>query len=214
MNYASGTACTTWDSWNQYYYTTIATGTSTTAEYVWSAWNSYASSSTAYVAVDTGTSTCATVWARWNNSYWEIDNVNLGSVERAAPETAEQAAERAREHRERQAELARQAEEQNRLAQEAEQRAQELLTEHLTEEQRREFAKEKSFTVISKDGERRYRIRKGYSRNIERIDEHGKRLKTLCAHPAEQLPDYDHMLAQKLMLEHSEDDFLKIANVS
>lgn len=38
--------------------------------------------------------------------------------------------------------------------------------------------------------------------------------KTYCAHPNDQCPDADTMLAQKLMLENDETSFLRIANPS
>lgn len=189
----------TWTNWNVKYYST-ATNTTTSD----SPWTEWCSSGTTSV-------TTATVWVNWNKEYEVYDVVQL---EQPVQETAAEIAARAEQYRIREAELRKEAEEQAELAKEAEARAEQLLTEHLNAEQREQFQRERRFTVISKDGQRRYRINTGYSRNIERIDEAGKRLKTLCAHPKEQLPDYDHMLAQKLMLEHSEDEFLQIANVS
>jgi hypothetical protein len=105
-------------------------------------------------------------------------------------------------------------EEQTRLAREMEARAAALLREHLDAEQAKQFAKDRSFTVITKDGRRRYRVREGFQRNIDQVDPSGKRLRTLCAHCIEDLPVHDQMLAQKLMLEHREEEFLKMANVS
>lgn len=193
--YSSGTNTTTadlvWHGWN---YATAATNDCT-----WPAWNTSTATSCA-------TTNTATTWVYWNDQYYVLAEPVTN------PMTADQLAEAAQRHRERQAELQAQAAKQARLAAEADSRAAELLKANLTEAQRLELAREQSFTVVSRDGQRNYRVKKGWSHNVERIDEAGKRLHTLCAHPSVNVPLYDNMLAQKLMLEHSEDDFLRIAN--
>lgn len=93
-------------------------------------------------------------------------------------------------------------------------RARRLLTSHLSQEQRDELEQKGYFTVRPISG-RTYRIRTGYSRNIDLVDINGKRIHTLCAHPQDMsLPNEDHMLAQALHLLHNEDEFLAIANRS
>lgn len=98
----------------------------------------------------------------------------------------------------------------------AEAKAEELMMAMLDEEQKTEYKKDQHFTVLSMDGKRKYRIRKGYSRNIDEIDEQGKRVRTLCAHIQTRYntPVFDHMLSQKLSLELNEQHFLRLANVS
>ncbi len=98
--------------------------------------------------------------------------------------------------------------------QEADKKAVELLEAHLTDEQKASYRKERYFEVISKESRRRYRIYHGRSQNIVQVDENGRKIKRLCAHPVMAVPDADTVLAQKLMLEHAEDQFLRIANVS
>lgn len=192
--YDSGTTTSTavtWVAWNTVYDSTgitFATGTST-----WTAWNNVIYSDTS------ATVATPTVWHYWNS-------------EVPAALTAEQLAENARIAREREAEYLQRAAEQAKIAQEANRRAAELLQSHLSVEQRTEFEREKTFTVIGKNGQRRYRIRKGWAGNIDELDKDGKRVAILCGHAIESVPEGDNMLAQKLMLEHDEDQFLKIAN--
>lgn len=87
-----------------------------------------------------------------------------------------------------------------------------LLKENLTREQLKEFEKDMRFTVRSQDGQRLYRINRGRVQNIEEVDDRGNRMSILCAHPVDEVPDFDTMLAQKLMLEHDEQAFLRLAN--
>ncbi len=93
-------------------------------------------------------------------------------------------------------------------------RAKELLLSHLTPAQKESFEKNKWFVVTGGRSKREYRIRTEHTTvNIDVLD--GKKvLHKLCAHPnnASGVPLCDRLLAQKLMLEASEDDFLKIAN--
>lgn len=125
------------------------------------------------------------------------------------------------QHREHQ----RRAEERERrwVAEESERRAARLrarllLRENLTEAQKAELADKCYFTlqiIDSETGERRnYRIHQGRSRNVEQVDDNGRRIRTLCAHPAIDCPDEDTMLAQKLWLETREKEFLRVANHS
>jgi hypothetical protein len=99
----------------------------------------------------------------------------------------------------------------------ADKRAEKLLEEQLSAAQREELAAQGFFTLrtIAPTGEGRiYRIRRGRSRNVEQVDGTGRVIKTLCAHPQAMVPDADTMLAQKLMLEFGEEEFLLIANHS
>lgn len=93
---------------------------------------------------------------------------------------------------------------------EAETRALTLLLDMLTEQQRDEFQKYRHFTVHGRNW--RYRIRKGHAGNVDVVDKNGIISHRLCAHPSYTVPDFDAMLAQKLMLEDDEDSFLSIAN--
>ena len=100
-----------------------------------------------------------------------------------------------------------------RVLEDGEDRALQLLEAHLSEAQREEFQRHRYFTVLSKDGQRRYRIKHGWAGNIERIDHQGKPIETLCAHPVSPVPIPDNLLTQKLWLETDEDAFRRIANI-
>jgi hypothetical protein len=145
------------------------------------------------------------------------------------PETAEQRA--AREERDRQYRARVDAERAERLA--AERKAEALLLRHLTAAQREEYLRDGSFTVRMDDG-RRYRIRKGWSGNVDHfeapkigqvLERDGgsivpaangapRQVERLCIHPRELVPHCDNMLAQKLLLEADEAEFRRIANIT
>lgn len=91
----------------------------------------------------------------------------------------------------------------------AAERAEKLLETCLTSGQRESLRKNGWFVVYTKSG-RGYQIRRGRARNV--IEVNTKR--TYCCHPVDGVPDADTMLAQKLMLETQEDEFLRLANVS
>lgn len=91
-------------------------------------------------------------------------------------------------------------------------RAEALLIAALTVEQKKEYGKDKTFTVWAAG--KRYRIKEGRSHNIEELNSDGLKIATLCAHPREFVPNFDTMLAQKLMLETVPDEFLRLANRS
>jgi hypothetical protein len=201
----------------------ITSATLTTAG-VWTIWNmSYLTSSTLLTTSTTTVASINTIWTNWcltSSStvtpssdlwrYWNISNIpqNLSAAQIA--ENRRQADESAaRYHAERE-----RAQLQRSLA---EKRAEKLLQQSLNDRQREELSSKGFFTlrtVAENREERFYRIRRGRSRNIEQVDASGRHLKTLCAHPAENVPDADTMLVQKLMLEAKEPEFLRIANHS
>lgn len=97
-------------------------------------------------------------------------------------------------------------------------RATGLLLEHLTPQQRETYYKNGWFMVEGGQSKTRYRINaKSSAGNIEvlesrrNVDEVTSRL---CCHIPykKELPLHDHLLAQKIMLELAEDDFLRTAN--
>jgi hypothetical protein len=103
----------------------------------------------------------------------------------------------------------------------------ELLLEHLSETQREEWAAERAFTVHTADGKRAYKIAYGLADNVHLVkadeppvSKHGRPLAVgarFCMHvyhPEGQVPHEDNMLAQKLLLESDEREFLALANVS
>lgn len=154
-------------------------------------WDSWISAST--------TTTCGShVWTYWvGNSTSTTYHSNY-----VAPPPDPEAERRRREAYERQ--------QQERAA--ARERARTLLLDHLTPEQAAEYEADKQFHVVSEHG-RRYCIRHGRQHNIFEVDADGRRLKELCVHVREAVPDEDNLLAQKLALELCEDHLLATANV-
>lgn len=93
-------------------------------------------------------------------------------------------------------------------------KAKKLLTEHLTDEQLVMLAEKDYFELESSSG-RRYRIHRGHSRNILELNAAGQPVNRLCAHSRDlSMPDEDHILVQKLMLETDEAGFRRVANHS
>lgn len=93
-------------------------------------------------------------------------------------------------------------------------RARELLIEHLTPQQRETFDSNGWFVVEGGRSKTQYRIRAVESMvaNVDVLKE-GKRIHRLCAHVrVGTVPLGDQLLAQKVMIELAEDDFLRIAN--
>lgn len=91
----------------------------------------------------------------------------------------------------------------------ASERARRLLLQCLNASQRAEFERTGAFTVRGPSGQS-YRIGFGTIANVEVVGERGELLYRLCAGPTE-LPTPAVMLAQKLMLESRELEFLRIA---
>ncbi|HZM37195.1 MAG TPA: hypothetical protein VFC18_22245 [Burkholderiales bacterium] len=84
-----------------------------------------------------------------------------------------------------------------------------LLVASLDTAQRLDLARTRAFTVRAPSG-RRYRIGVGTVANVEAVGEDGEAYYRLCAAPL-GLPTPAVMLAQKLMLETREAEFLAIA---
>lgn len=99
-----------------------------------------------------------------------------------------------------------------------EQRARELLEAHLTPEQLDTFKKLGWFVVEGGRTKNKYRIGANGSlvANVAQLHVKGFEHSRLCAHLNHRVdcPHSDHILAQKLMLEGCEDEFLRIANRS
>jgi hypothetical protein len=96
----------------------------------------------------------------------------------------------------------------------ADERAERLLLDNLNESQRVMYEQAKKIIVKGNETGDEYEIALGRSRNIRVVGADGRYKRTLCAHPAELVPNADTVLAQKLMLECAEREFLRIANVS
>lgn len=161
-------------------------------------WVSWTSNSTTSGSITTN------AWTHWMSSS-DGTSANTASQPytihvQPPPETAE--ARQAREQAERERTAARVA---------AQKRAEDLLLSLLDENQRRELAEHNSVSVFS-ELQKRYRIRRGRSGNVDELDDGGRVVAKYCAHPNELVPDADTMAAQLLMLTHNEREFLRVAN--
>jgi hypothetical protein len=87
-----------------------------------------------------------------------------------------------------------------------------LLKECLSAEQLKVFEEKQQIPVYTKKGNL-YIINKGTSGNVERVMK-DKRVERFCIHPIDNVPEYDTMLAQKMLLETNEDEFRKVANIT
>lgn len=129
-------------------------------------------------------------------------------AERAARVAERLATQRAEEERRRQVEAARM-----RARMDAERvastRARELLMDHLTEEQRDTFTRNGWFVVEGGKSKKRYKIHGNtYAGNVY-LDDGSARF---CCHCDYGIPLHDQLLAQKVMLEVAEENFLALAN--
>lgn len=91
----------------------------------------------------------------------------------------------------------------------ARRRARSLLHRHLTREQRWDLRGSHSFEVVGQDG-RAYQITEGSCNNVFLL-EGGERRFRLCVVAKVNIPIYDLMLAQKLMIESDIRSYLKLA---
>lgn len=181
------------------------TSASNTNDIIWHDWCDSTSASSA---------TSDVIWAGWTSA-------DSGSIIYSSPKTLQnldqyretEEQQQARLEHERQAQLEReQRRETARLErEEAQRKAQELLRESLDKEQQEQLEKTKWFFVIGQSG-KRYRIRDGWSGNVDELNEEDRIVATYCIHPQRHVPVEDSMLIQKLMLEADEPCFLQIAN--
>jgi hypothetical protein len=95
-------------------------------------------------------------------------------------------------------------------------KAKQLLLAHLSPAQQETFTKNGWFMVEGGKTKTRYRIRSNtLVANVDVLEHQrdDKITHRLCGHiPTQQVPLGDHLLAQKMMLEFAEQDFLRLAN--
>ena len=171
--------------------TTTTNTSSTTVANIWFLW----------VNTNTVTSTAVTnIWDCWAQT---IVNQQL---------TREQRLEFERQQLESRARYEREAKERVQKEKEANERAETLLLECLSVDQVAEYRRNKFFIVQGGKSGKKYRIRQGRSNNIDLLD--GERIThRLCCHPGAFLPAPDNMLAQKVLLELQEEEFVRTANI-
>jgi hypothetical protein len=187
-----------WETWNGNYLLTTTATTTTGTTVVWYSWVDNGTASTY-------TTTADVTWSQWVDvsAYGNAPTqVYAGPILSAEEIAAEQA--RIRDA----------ADEAQRLRVEAVKKAKALLHSLLNEEQRKQLDTKRYFEFVSQKG-KKLRMKHGYSRNIDVLNDEGQRVQTLCAHPGQyDLVEEDHMVAQYLTLKHDEDAFLRVANVS
>jgi len=93
---------------------------------------------------------------------------------------------------------------------EAEHRAEILLRSMLTDEQVEQLDRMSAFVVETET--KKYLVR--HRRRVQELDADGNPIAAYCIHPRKYVPGHDTMLAQKLLLEADEAEFLRIANKS
>jgi hypothetical protein len=215
----------TWTHWYQAA-TTSQTVTPLISE-TYDPWSSWYQTVSSYRGTGYDLATqAATAWSAWqvNGTVQWIDSLSPGVTQSPVEVTAAQQRQmtiratqsRARAMRKRV----------------ADRRARDLLVENLTDVQRAEYERDRSFTVVTADGVREYTIRTGTAGNVVLkgvkdvnslpISRLGTRLGVgarFCMHvyhPEGIIPHEDNMLAQKLLLESEggEAEFLALANVS
>lgn len=180
----------TWQTWCD---------TSATSNVVWNIWTDNQTTATAFTST-------GDIWGYWASA--TISSSCSYTVPPIPPMTEEEQALAAERRRvaaiENEARLA--------AAAAAREKARLLLVDCLEENQREEFERDGYFHVETRDGTRRYRLRPG-GQPQRVMGEDGRRW-SYCIHPSGGFPSEDVVLAQKLLLETNEEEFLRIANAS
>lgn len=92
-------------------------------------------------------------------------------------------------------------------------RSRTLLTECLSPSQREELAADDQFHMRGADGHT-YIIKRGFGHNVYRLDADGHPVAEYCIIISDwSIPDYDLMLAQKLLLETNPHEFEAVSNI-
>lgn len=168
--------------------------------YEWSAWN-MESTGSAITTCSAITNCSSIVWPGWNEEYC----VSHATSQEVADQLALDAVDQERINEANKRRIEEQAV--------AKSRAEALLVSNLDVEQAESFRKSRLFVVHSRDKKRRYRIEHGMAGNVKLLSPDGRVVASFCIHPLERgIPAEDVMLAQKLMLEAAEEEFLRIAN--
>ena len=178
-----------------------ASTNSSTCDNTWTYWTS-----------GTTAGTCNVTWNTWN------EPVGVPTIWQQPVLTEEQIA----EQQQCSAELNRVLEEANEQYRQeqlrveerrnaADAKAKELLQSFLTPEQLKSLEEQSNF-IVESESKRLYKLRKMNNNGVLEIDQEGKRIGGLCANfGGADIPTYDLMLAQKLMIETNEELFLRTA---
>lgn len=213
-----------WTGWNTYhtsglYPGALITGSSATpstdGSLVWASWCRPSNVGTATVGSNSITygniiQTADSIWGSWNQNWHPTPARVYGFPapaihrEPTPEERAAREAERIRWEEQRKAEEAERAR--------ARENAKKLLLSVLNEDQKKDWAASGHFYLHV--GDRKYRIKRGRSGNVELVDpKTHEPLERYCAHPVQNVPDEDTAVAQMMYLLHDEQRFIGLANV-
>jgi hypothetical protein len=204
MNGTGVTNCDAWFMWNDVYVNQTATTITTYPNnLVWANWyaNSIGTGDDQLAMQQkareqeaswygTGTGCVTYCWRVWNADY----QVKTEVITQEAIELARQRA----------AEL-------EKKKKDALDNAEALLFLCLTATQKAQYKEHGYFETVVND--RIFRITKGWAGNVHEYKD-GKKIKSYCIHPMEDVPLQDNMLTQKLLLETQLDVFLRTANMT
>lgn len=212
------TATTTTSDWSQYLNYTGTASTITTTSTTTSGSIYYSSMShTEYVRMLYHRYGQTASLEERDQLYWEAQNITRAAQqERQAANNWQQAAQRStRLMGQADLERDRARTQNNSNDNKARRRARLLLMTQLSDEQRKQYTKERCFTVIGGASKTKYRIREvdHLVANVDVLDKKGRVTHRLCAHaPLGSVPLADQLLVQKTYLEMNEDYFLRTAN--
>lgn len=202
--FSTTSTTSTWSSW--------CTGDAGTTSSTGTVWNTWVSTAATSATTTEWPSTAANVWKHWAYADAYVSNSRYSITE--IKETEQERKERIKDEKRIAYNALCRKRRKDAKEKQKEEKARQLLKEVLTEEQDQQLDKDGYFELVSVKSGQRYRINNGRSRNVEKIDENGKVIKTLCFHPREYVHNYDTLVIQKLMLENDEEQVLKIANFS
>lgn len=184
--------------------TASTTSYSSSSGQVWSIWCDSATATTS------SSSNGETVWLSWNDGQAvRVQGYRYNPVLETEEQKQARLAweERARLEWEERARL--EAEERRRKEAEAKEKAERLLISQLNAVQLQQLKDMDAFMVELQT--KRYKVRRG--QKVIELDKEGKQVAQYCIHPSDyNIPAADVMLSQKLLLEHDEAAFLRIAN--
>ena len=207
FSYTSSSAASTsnliWNAWSDSTTGSITADSSVTyttnSGNVWTGW---------VTGGDSGTSGTSFTWSTW------IESSGNESILKIEPYVVWKAEDVVRIEVETRAERERWAEESRRrqvIYDLAKSKARDLWEGCLSEEQLRTWG-EKGFIMVVSESGKIYRIKEGQFHNVDLLDEQHEPVESYCIQPA-NVPIFDTMLAQKLMLEGGDEKrFLDIAN--
>ena len=96
-------------------------------------------------------------------------------------------------------------------SEEARLKGMQLLLDNLTAKQKQQYDRFGYFEVVGSKTGKRYRICHGTSRNVYELDKQNQLAAGRCFAPSGTLVEGDCMVAQKIMLENSEEEALRMA---